>query len=213
MNISNKVIVVVVASGILLAGFVYRDWWMPSGAAAAVEKESRPPKAQGVAEQVGSTAGDLARNTETSEAERASPAWMGNAGDPGGAVDSSAATAKERGARAAQMQASLRRLEKLQRQSNPDPAEVDAALAEVEKANGSNVLQGVRLSVLRENLKVAARMQKAAAELQSLQQRNASGARSATQQAELNQKLAEIQAMQRELRMDFLVDNNKSARP
>ncbi|WP_439590402.1 hypothetical protein [Hydrogenophaga sp.] len=209
MKISNKRLLVVVVVGILLAAFAFRDWWVHPSAGAVVEKEPLSPTAQGGGEQSKSTPGTAAGNSE-----QALPAWLGSAtGNPDHAVELSVASSKERAARAAQMQASLRKLEKLQRQSNPDPAEVDAALADVEKANGSSVLQGVRLEVLRENLKVAARMQKAAAELQSLQQRNVSGERSVARQAELNQKLAEIQAMQRELRMDFLVDNNKPARP
>jgi uncharacterized protein YfcZ (UPF0381/DUF406 family) len=208
MKTSNKVFVAAVV-GILLAAFATRDWWMHSAGVALVEQEPPSPVAQERSEQSKLTPATVTRNSE-----RSTPAWMGSTvGDQGSSAELSAASSKERAARTAQMQASLKKLEKLQRQSNPDPAEVEAALADVEKANGSSVLQGVRLEVLRENLKVAARMQKAAAELQSLQQRNVSGERSVARQAELNQKLAEIQAMQRELRMDFLVDNNKPARP
>lgn len=141
--------------------------------------------------------------------EDARPAWMGGTsaaeGTPGLSSQASPSGSLSRGeeARSARMQAAMDRLQKLQSQKNVDPAEVDAALGDVERAHGSSVLQGVRLDVLRENLRLAARMQKAAEELQVLQQRSTSGAAKVETQTAVNKKLAEIEAMQRELRMDF----------
>jgi hypothetical protein len=162
----------------------------------------------------------LAAPSESAPAESQNetrPAWMNGPGAaeavrPAAASSPATASDRESNERAARMRAAMSRLEKLQGQKDPDPKAVDDALAEVERAHGSSVLQGVRLDVLRENLRVAARMQKAAGELQSLQQRSAAGELKPAQQAELNQKLAEMETLQRELRMDFFVSNPASAR-
>ena len=52
----------------------------------------------------------------------------------------------------------------------------------------------------------------AAGELQSLQQRSSTGDLKPAEQAELSRKLAEMEALQRELRMDFFVGNPAPAR-
>lgn len=141
--------------------------------------------------------------------EDARPAWMDGASAAANAsalpsqAPASGSLSRAEEARSARMQAAMDRLQKLQTQKDVDPAEVETALGEVERAHGSSVLQGVRLDVLRENLRLAARMQKVAEEVQVLQQRSASGEVKGETQAILSKKLAEIEAMQRELRLDF----------
>ncbi|MGE0099776.1 MAG: hypothetical protein AB7S86_15650 [Hydrogenophaga sp.] len=199
---------------VVLGGVVFHDSLFPrrgetaaAGRAAQAAREAVPAKVPSASAQ-----GDLAA-VENEDQTR--PAWMNppaTAGQPHAPLSSSA-DARADDERAVRMRAAMNRLERLQAQKNVDPQAVDEALAEVERAHGSSVLQGVRLDVLRENLKVAARMQKVAAELQDLQRRSASGDMKPAQQAELNKKLAEMEAMQRELRMDFFVGNPAPVRP
>ncbi len=135
------------------------------------------------------------------------PAWMTGAvpAPPEGGVPPrpAAAAAGAQAERTARLQSAMQNLQRLQAKgANVDALEVEQALGELERANGSSVLQGIRLDVLRENLRVAARMQKAAEELQALQ-RGANGPNGAARQADIGRKLAEVQALQRQLRVDF----------
>lgn len=63
----------------------------------------------------------------------------------------------------------MEKLNRLQGQPTIDVKEVGAAISELEKINGSAVMNGVRLDVLRENLLVADQMQTAQKELQTLE--------------------------------------------
>lgn len=213
----TKYLVITAAlSMVVVAGLVFHDKLLPAkpGGDAQADKTSHASAAAMSAGVPTVKTPGGAGATENRDDTR--PAWM-NAPDPTSAVRPSAtptmgASNRENDERAARMRAAMSRLEKLQGQKDPDPRAVDEALAEVERAHGSSVLQGVRLDVLRENLRVAARMQKAAGELQSLQQRSAAGELKPAEQAELNRKLAEMEALQRELRMDFFVSNPAPAR-
>ncbi len=200
-----------VLSGVVMAGVVFHDKLFPgiespthADKTANQPAVAMPARGPAVAAPGGMEATDSVDETR--------PAWMNAPGStaamrPSATALAAEAASRERDERAARMRAAMGRLEKLQGQKDVDPKAVDDALAEVERAHGSSVLQGVRLDVLRENLRVAARLQKAATEVQSLQQRSAAGELKPAQQAELNKKLAEMEAMQRELRMDFFVSN------
>ncbi|WP_439520948.1 hypothetical protein [Hydrogenophaga sp.] len=130
---------------------------------------------------------------------------------PGAVPPTGAATSQAQADRSLRMQAAVQKLQTLQAKGAAiDPLEAERALSDLEKANGSSVLQGIRLDVLRENLRVAAQMQKAAEELQVLQR----GDNSAAKQAEIGRKVAEVQALQKQLRMDFQTTQSApAARP
>ena len=136
------------------------------------------------------------------------PAWMqsGSAGassNENPTPEPSATPEPVDAARLARMQAALQKLQQLQQQKSPSIPDVDAALADLERANGSSELQGLRLDVLRENLRVAARMQRLAEEYQALQQQKPEASQRVAHQAAVEQKARELEALQGELRLDF----------
>ncbi len=200
------------ASLVILGGLVFHDKWLPDEPPSAA---SGPELPGGGAATVHPAAATMPKSpVPAANAEETRPVWLNPpvAAVPAGPAPISAERREEE-ARAARLQAAVTRLGKLQADPQVDPASVDEALAEVERANGSSVLRGVRLDVLRENLKVAARMQKAAEDLQALQQREVAPDRRAQHEAELNKKLADIESLQRELRMDFFVSNGTAVKP
>lgn len=200
-----------VLSVALVAVWVSRDRLFPGGVDTLMSRTTTQPidpsPAYAPAVLPAETATD--QNASTSQ-----PAWMNGTGfasasNPTTAPSSSGGVtgaSPEESAKAVRMRATMDRLNKLQSQKDLDPKSVEDALAEVERANGSSVMQGVRLDVLRENLRIAARMKKASEELQVLQQRSTAGELNPAQQAELNKKLADISALQREMRTDFMAN-------
>ena len=105
-------------------------------------------------------------------------------------------------ARIARLSAVMEKLNRLQVQPTIDVKEVGAAIAELEKINGSPVMSGVRLDVLRENLQIADQMQTAQRELQTLERAPAANA---FERASLVQaKTAELAALRSRIRHDVM---------
>lgn len=105
--------------------------------------------------------------------------------------------------RRALMDAAMINLQKIQRVGSTDPKVVSDALLQVERANGSPVLHGVRLDVLRHNLEIAQKIQSMASELK---QPPANVALVEAEKANtiLKAKLTEIEVLQKQLRTDFM---------
>lgn len=193
---------------ILLAGggMLFKERWLPGAPPADAANAVLPtaPGAQAAARQAPAAAAPSDPGAQADQ-NQTLPAWM--AGQDGKGKDAAAPAATgnpQEDARAARMQAAVARIEKLQSKgASLQPGEVEEAMLELEKANGSSVLHGVRLDVLRENLIVATRMQKLVGEIQAIQERKPLAERDAKQQAELTQKMAELEALQREFRTDF----------
>ncbi len=207
----------VVVSALFAAGILFRDRVFPGVAQAPAAEGERAPAAPVVPApaDAGAEAVPAPASPPAADGTAGSmPAWMADMvpKPPAGASAAAGAPAGKDAERAARMQAALQSLSRLQASGkHTDPLEVDKVLAEVQRANGSNVLQGIRLDVLRENLRVAARMQTVANELQALQQRSAGQPPGPELQAEVQRKLDEVQALQRELRMDFYAADRSAA--
>lgn len=155
-------------------------------------------------------------------ADQALPAWMGAGNGLGG-------DAKEPGVAAAaragmpvikpQLQAAMQRLDSLRQRGNPQPREVAEALLEVERANGSPVMGGVRLDVLRQNMAVVEKMKALADEVGAQGAQGlpvASGAPAAgpgssrpgqpgEASAAMAARLEQIAVLQKQLRTDIMV--------
>ncbi|MDB5878870.1 MAG: hypothetical protein JWQ41_2284 [Variovorax sp.] len=96
----------------------------------------------------------------------------------------------------------MEKLNRLQGQPTIDVKEVGAAIAELEKINGSPVMSGVRLDLLRENLLVADQMQKAQEELQTIER--APAANASERAALIQSKTAELAALRSRIRHDVV---------
>ena len=97
----------------------------------------------------------------------------------------------------------LKRLQQLQSAGVTDPKQVSDALLQVEQANGSPVLQGIRLDVLRQNLQVAEKMKGLAEEVNTLQQAPKT-AGSKDIDGAMRGKLEQLEALQKQLRTDIM---------
>ncbi|KAK68358.1 hypothetical protein AZ22_0547 [Bordetella bronchiseptica 980-2] len=101
------------------------------------------------------------------------------------------------------------RLQRLSASPAPDLAELDRALRDLEQAHGSPEVGGVRLDVLRANLRVAERLSVLGQQLQALQQQPASE----PGRAEAMRRIGdEVAALQKQLRTDYVIDT-PAARP
>lgn len=199
-------------AALLALGIGAGIYWMSSRDApmVAMERPGTPAAARATAETRQDAA--LAQPAVAEErAVNALPAWMaGSTSEPlaGNAASATGGAVQAQAERSAQMQAAMQKLQRLQAKgANLNPLEVESALGDLEKANGSTTLQGLRLDVLRENLRVAARMQKVAEELQALQRGGVKGGdgngKDTAQRADFGRKLAELQSLQNQLRMDI----------
>lgn len=100
------------------------------------------------------------------------PAWLlPTSRATAASATNSTATASARNAdpKIPRLTALLEKFNRLQMQPNVDTKAAAAAIEELEQINGSSVMNGIRLDVLRENLLVADQIETAAKELQSLQ--------------------------------------------
>jgi hypothetical protein len=206
-----------VLSVAVVAGWVLQDRLFPGRVDTFLGKTTGQPVAPVPAYAPAVLPAETATDQNASTSQ---PAWMNGTGSASASNPRTATSSPgsvtgaspEEAAKAVRMRAAMDRLNKLQSQKDLDPKAVEDALAEIERANGSSVMQGVRLDVLRENLRVAARMKKASEELQVLQQRSTAGELNPAQQAELNKKLADLSALQREMRTDFMASTPSTAR-
>ena len=136
-------------------------------------------------------------------AETAAPTWMLPATRPEPAAPGAPSTAPGgMQDKIARLNAVLQKLNQLQAQPDIDVTSASAAIAELEQINGSPVMNGVRLDVLRENMKIADRIQTVAAELQRLQK--STTAASPEQTALVQSKTAELVALQSRIRHDIM---------
>lgn len=107
-----------------------------------------------------------------------------------------ASTDKEAAARDERMRALEKvsaRLQALRASNRADPAEVDKALGDLERIQGSSVVGGVDLSVVRASLRAATRMQELQKEIEQL--RPGTGELTEANKAKLAEKYKEMQAV------------------
>ena len=114
-------------------------------------------------------------------------------------------------AKIARLSVVMEKLNRLQGQPTIDVKEVGAAIAELEKINGSPVMSGVRLDVLRENLLVADQMQTAQRELQTIER--APAANAPERAALIQSKTAELSALRSRIRHDVMQTTAGGASP
>lgn len=103
------------------------------------------------------------------------------------------------------LQSALSQFQDMVQHGQRDPVLTAAALEELEKANGSSVLGGVDLGVLRRNLQIAGQMQQIAQQMQSLEPASGASAADAQSQALLKEKQAQLQALSQQLRAEVMV--------
>ncbi len=96
----------------------------------------------------------------------------------------------------------MAKLQKLQSNPQTRPRELVTVLDELQNANGSPVVGGVKIDVLRNNVLVAEKMQGMAEELRRLQNGPDSG--SPQNQALIQARLAAMEALRGQLRADVL---------
>jgi hypothetical protein len=136
------------------------------------------------------------------------PAWLRSAADPTQSLlepatspaDKAASAAEED--RMARMQAVMTKFQRLQSDPQPQSREILAAIDELESINGSSVVGGVRLDVLRSNMLVIEKMQALSGELRKLQ---GPGGAPSPQSLELVQtRMAQMEALRSQLRSDVM---------
>ena len=133
------------------------------------------------------------------------PAWLLPASRATAAsATSSTATASAGNAdpKIARLNALLEKFSRLQMQPNVDAKAAAAAIAELEQINGSSVINGIRLDVLRESLLVADQIETASQELQSLQ--HAQTTDTPERIALLQSKTANLAALRSRIRYDVV---------
>ncbi len=120
-------------------------------------------------------------------------------------------------ARHARLARALQHLRTLQAAQDRDPRHVSDALMELESANGSPVLQGLRLDVMRHNLAVMAQIHDLGEQMRTLADAMPRDkAPSPETAAALKDRLAQLDALKRQLRTDVLADPDpapEGARP
>jgi len=204
MNYTKWTLATLAAILLVGGGVLFKEHWLPDAPRTGADTAAHPVGSDAQIDAPQAPA-DVAARQPGSEADQTLPAWMSAQDGKKKDVAATAAPSNPQDdARAARMQAAVARLEKLQAKgASLQPGEVEEAMLELEKANGSPVLHGVRLDVLRENLIVATRMQKLMGEIQAIQERKPLAERDAQQQADLTRKMAELEGLQREFRTDF----------
>lgn len=120
----------------------------------------------------------------------AGPATARAAGTASASTDKEAAVRDERMRALEKVSA---RLQALRASNRADPAEVDKALGDLERIQGSSVVGGVDLSVVRASLRAATRMQELQKEIEQL--RPATGEPTEANKAKLAEKYKEMQAV------------------
>lgn len=134
-------------------------------------------------------------------APAAPPPWL--TGEPGSTAPAPAPGGAPQPGAPADPQAMAALQEKFSRLieggRQPAPAEVEALLGELERAQGSSVVGGVRIDVLRSNLVKSQQMQALAEEIQRLAEQPGG-----PDQQAIQRKLAELQKLQSELRLDLM---------
>jgi hypothetical protein len=131
------------------------------------------------------------------------PAWR--AASASGPVGPVPVDDKARVEREARLAAVKQAMDQMSAEDRQDPRKVADALLRLEQANGSPNLSGVRLDVLRQNLAIAAEMQKLTGELQALRGEIPQGKEPPAGLTErIRAKLAQIGAVQQQLRTDVM---------
>ncbi|MFZ3120799.1 MAG: hypothetical protein WA159_21045 [Variovorax sp.] len=131
------------------------------------------------------------------------PLWLRARRPDVGTADRSRETKPPADRRDARFGVALERLGELSNQPDPDPVAVAEVIDLLEQANGSPVMNGVRLDVLRENLLVSKQITVIAKEIQAGVE--TSGRKmSSEQQGPLADKVRALEALRARLRTDVL---------
>lgn len=142
-----------------------------------------------------------ARSSDTRADDTSSiPPWMQQAKIPS-TVDKPASApikAEKRGT----IDAAFEHLQKLQQSATTDIKEVSAAILQVEQANGSPVLHGIRLDVLRHNLEIAEKIKELASK--NKLPPNSSLADISQIIPSTKEELAQLESLQKQLRIDII---------
>ena len=179
--------------------------------ASASEAARAPENTGGTAQRGAARSGESSVDARTTPAESTfpqadprTPAWLlpdpiASSSNP----DSPAATTSA--AKLARLGVVMDKLTRLQSQTTIDAKEAVAAIAELEQINGSPVMNGIRLDVLRENVQVADQIQSAAKELQELKNLQASQvAVSPERSALIQSKTADLATLRSRIRHDIV---------
>jgi hypothetical protein len=100
------------------------------------------------------------------------------------------------------------KLNNLIQEKNKDPEEMAKILQEIERLNGSPVMNGLRLDVLRENLQTIAKITPIAKKLEEIEQNNMKG--NEKQEVERNQLIKQYQELGKKIRTDLIDNSSKN---
>ena len=183
-----------------LAAAVFHVLRDPDAATLAAESPTA------VSAKSGSGAAALANSSDSNRhPDGQTPAWLlpASRATAASATNSTAtASAGNADPKIARLNALLEKFSRLQMQPNVDTKAAAAAIAELEQINGSSVINGIRLDVLRENLLVADQIETASQELQSLQ--HAETTDTPARIALLQSKTANLAALRSRIRYDVM---------
>lgn len=183
-----------------LAAAVFHVLRDPDAATLAAESPAA------VSAKSGSGAAAIAKSSDPNRhPDGQTPAWLlpASRATAASATNSTAtASAGNADPKIARLNALLEKFSRLQMQPNVDTKAAAAAIAELEQINGSSVINGIRLDVLRENLLVADQIETASQELQSLQ--HAETTDTPARIALLQSKTANLAALRSRIRYDVM---------
>ena len=130
--------------------------------------------------------------------------WLHPPAEPAGETAQVAATAESRridSERTQRLQAIQEQLRDIAQSSEPDPQRLDSLLGELVAVEGSHIVGGVDMQVVRNNLQYAAEMQRLSSELESL----AAAGNDPQNLVLMKEKVTRIQTLQQQLRTDVRV--------
>ncbi len=127
------------------------------------------------------------------------PAYAQPSGRPAPATSAPYGRPAIRPEEQAPLEAAVARLNELQRSGRPDARAAIEAIKEIEAANGSPVVNGVRFDALRHNLEVAEKMQELGKKLEEAR------AKGALTPEAMKAQMEQLAALQSQLRQDVMV--------
>ena len=191
---------VFIALGVLVAALVafYLFWPKSAGPVTAQQRSAAGP-ATALPTPVPGATGDAAGSAGGAAAD--TPLWWK---DPVKASKPQASQQSEQKRR--DTQAAFENIQRLLSNKDGDPAKLAAALAQVEKANGSPIYNGIRLDAVRQNLELSKKMMVIGEEIRALTDaRSKNGAVSPSTETALKAKQAQLEALSKQMNTDVLV--------
>jgi len=204
-----------IVSLVVILGFsggYFSRFFKADAPASAVVRASKPGM---VGNSQGKTISDV--DPMASSGQMSEPAWFTPQKSASAPQQKSATPTTTPDRRSDEFLAAVAQLQLLQKSDTSDPKEVAAALAQLEKANGSPLLHGLRLDVLRKNLELTAKItslaesNKETADAVSTAPSDPASMRA--REAASRLKFDQIEALRKQISMDFMVSKSPANQP